>query len=120
MDGSSLSQRVEKNYLQLALETMSFNVPSIENWTFTTKVEEDLIDPWTMISLTQPLTDSNSGLDANVKLGTNISSEVLENLDNKSYIVGIKRDSLVNYTIAYYIESMSEMIKFYSVVKCLI
>lgn len=66
MDGSSKSQRVVKTYLERALELMCFNVPSIEHWTFTADVEEDLIDPWTMTSLTQPSADFNSGPSASV------------------------------------------------------
>lgn len=116
LDELSTSQHVVKNYLQLALESMHFNVPSVEHWTTNTDVEEDLIDPWTNISLTQPLLYSNSesnasfdyelSADNDLKFSSTISSDVMENLDGKSYIKWIKRDPIANYTIAYYVESM--------------
>lgn len=105
-------------------------MPDTNEWLPSDCAEDDLYDPWTMISLTIPLgqalaeSDASSILnesfgkrkfvaenDDNVtkkkmtKISTTISEKIMMNLENQPYVVGYRKFAGYNLTMVQYIES---------------
>lgn len=132
MDNQLPVTQRQESYLDRALKNIHFDLPDTNEWIPSTIAEEDLYDPWTMLSLTIPKetepdctqSDSSSNLnesfgkrklDDTVKFATvkkqktkfnvNISDVVMANLETQPYIVGFEKGLGMNLTMVQYIES---------------